>query len=193
MRLFVTVGTQFPFDRLVRSVDEWLARHPGVAAFGQIGPSMYRPRHMRSEAFIDAEECRRRVKAATVVIAHAGMGSIITALELGKPIIVMPRSAGLDEHRNDHQLATARNMLAQGRVIVAFDEAHLTEKLNQLDSLSASREISTEASPRLLSALRHFIVTGQPLAPAEFSERPAPEVEFDDELQGIPSPVLAGR
>lgn len=161
MRLFVTVGTQFPFDRLVRCVDEWLESHREVQAFAQVGPTAFKPRNMEYGPFIDAERCRREAAQASVIIAHAGMGSILTALELGKPIIVMPRHAALDEHRNDHQHSTAQHMLAQGRVIVAFDEAHLLEKLNHLDSFYESPAIHRHASPRLLGALRRFVTTGQ--------------------------------
>ena len=40
MNLFLTVGTQLPFDRLTRAVDAWLDDHPEYAdhVFGQIGP-----------------------------------------------------------------------------------------------------------------------------------------------------------
>ena len=44
--------------------------------------------------------------AAAAIVAHAGMGTILTALETGKRLLVMPRRAALGEHRNDHQLAT---------------------------------------------------------------------------------------
>ena len=161
MRLFVTVGTQFPFDRLVRTVDEWVGRTAGVTAFAQVGPGNYRPRHMQFAPFVAADECRRHVEEASAVVAHAGMGSIISALELSKPIVVMPRVAAKGEHRNDHQLATAKSLLALGKVTVAFDESHLLEKLANLEQLSTHRKISRHASPRLIEALREFISTGE--------------------------------
>jgi UDP-N-acetylglucosamine transferase subunit ALG13 len=161
MKLFVTVGTQYPFDRLVRTVDEWADGHPQAEIFAQVGPGRYVPRNIRSVRFIDADECVRRAEWADLVIAHAGMGSIITALELSKPIVVMPRRAELGEHRNDHQLGTTRKLLAQGKVIVAFDEAHLREKLNQLQQLTSHQRGCGQASPRLLAAVRDFVVTGR--------------------------------
>ncbi len=118
------------------TVDEWCARHPEARAFGQIGPADYLPRNFKS-ATIDVAECRRRVEESNLVIAHAGMGSIITALELSKPIIVMPRRASLGEHRNEHQLATSRRLLSQGRISVAFDESDLMEKLNRIEEFAA--------------------------------------------------------
>jgi UDP-N-acetylglucosamine transferase subunit ALG13 len=94
---------------------------------------------------------------ADVIVAHAGMGSIITALELSIPIIVMPRKADLGEHRNDHQIATAKRFLEQGRIHVAFDEIELTEKLDQLDDLKVLGDISSHASPGLLDTISAFI------------------------------------
>ena len=113
--IFVTVGTQGQFDRLIRTVDEWAGLRGRTDVFAQTGPSDYRPEHIRSKPFIDPTEFRKHVESASLVIAHAGMGSIITALEFGKHIIVMPRRADLGEHRNDHQVATAKRFAATGR------------------------------------------------------------------------------
>jgi UDP-N-acetylglucosamine transferase subunit ALG13 len=161
--IFVAVGTQLPFDRMVRTIDDWAGSHGQSDVFGQIGPSTYKPRHMEWREFIAAPEFRRRVAEAEVVIAHAGMGSIITALELGKPILVMPRRAALGEHRNDHQVATARQFLAQGRIQVAFDEQELLRRLNTLHDLKSSpvNGLGTTASPRLIAALRSVIHAGE--------------------------------
>jgi UDP-N-acetylglucosamine transferase subunit ALG13 len=160
--IFVTVGTQLPFDRMVKTVDAWAGKNKDVDVFGQIGPTDYEPRHFAYAQFLDAPECRRRIEQASVVVAHAGMGTILTALELGKPVVVMPRRADLGEHRNEHQLSTARNLLAQGRVIVAMDEVHLVEKLQNLNRLTdAGQRIGRFASPSLISAIERFIHHGE--------------------------------
>jgi UDP-N-acetylglucosamine transferase subunit ALG13 len=158
--IFVTVGTQVHFDRLVRTVDEWAGLRRRSDVFAQIGPSTYRPKHIQTRRFIDPTEFRTRVESATAVIAHAGMGSIITALEFGKRIIVMPRQANLGEQRNDHQIATAKRFAEQGRIIVAFNEQELLDKLNQLDLFRETEGVSAQASPCLIGAIRMFIETG---------------------------------
>ncbi|HET6249637.1 MAG TPA: glycosyltransferase [Tepidisphaeraceae bacterium] len=160
--IFVTVGTQLPFDRLVKTVDEWASVRPYADAFAQIGPAKYRPKSMPFAEFLDADECRKKTEQADVVVAHAGMGSILTALELGRPVLVMPRLAALGEHRNDHQLATAKKLLAQGRIFVAFDETELLEKLEFLNKYQATERLPVCACPSLLSTLRSF-VNGQKL------------------------------
>jgi UDP-N-acetylglucosamine transferase subunit ALG13 len=154
--IFVTVGTQLPFDRLITAVDHWAGAHPGHRVFAQIGPSA-RPRHIESRDFISPAECEQRIRDANVVVAHAGMGTILTALELGTPVLVMPRRAELGEHRNDHQLATARWFADIGSVSVAFDELELASRLAQVEERTGSRQISRYASADFISALRGFI------------------------------------
>ncbi len=155
--IFVTVGTSTPFDRLVRAMDEWAGLHGRDDIFAQIGLSDYRPKHLESVKLLDPSEFRDRFNSAQFVVAHAGMGSIITALEIGKPIVIMPRRAHLGEHRSDHQFATANQFIQQRGIIVALNEQELLHKLNQAEILPLGSQISAEASPRLISTVRTFI------------------------------------
>lgn len=155
--IFVTVGAQMPFDRMVKAVDEWAARRGRADVFAQIGPTDWRPAHVAWTRFLPPPEFSAKVSEASVIVAHAGMGSIITALATGKPILVMPRRGDLRETRNDHQVATARRFLEMGRVGVAMDENELGERLDHLDELRAAGRIGPYASEQLLGALRGFI------------------------------------
>jgi UDP-N-acetylglucosamine transferase subunit ALG13 len=86
------------------------------------------------------------------------MGSIISAMSQGKPILVMPRCASLREHRNDHQLATARRFRELGRILVAMDAQELDAQLNQkVQNIPAASRIGLYASSELLAAVRGFI------------------------------------
>jgi UDP-N-acetylglucosamine transferase subunit ALG13 len=162
--IFVTVGTQLRFDRLVSVVDEWAAGRPASEVFAQVGPTELEPRHIAYRQFISPAECRERMRGARAIVAHAGMGTILTALELGKPVLVMPRLAALGEHRNDHQVATARRFEELGRVSVAYDEHDLPAKLEELERLAAGAPISPYAPDRFISALRAFIEEPSALA-----------------------------
>lgn len=155
--IFVTVGAQMAFDRLVAAVDEWAGRTPGADVFAQIGPSELRPRHVRWELFLDPAAFRERVIACEAIVAHAGMGSILTALEYGKPILVMPRRGDLQETRNDHQVATAARFREMGRVAVADDATQLAPWLDRIKDLRAAERISPHASPALIEALRDVV------------------------------------
>jgi UDP-N-acetylglucosamine transferase subunit ALG13 len=167
--IFVTVGTQVQFDRLIRTVDKWAGTRGRTDVFAQTGPSEYHSQHIYTKPFIDPTEFRNRVESASLVIAHAGMGSIITALELGKQIIVMPRRASLREHRNDHQFATAKQFAEQGRIKVALTEQELVDKLDQLEVLHEAERLSEQASPYLIATIRTFIETGH----SRFEDRDA--------------------
>ena len=101
--ILVTVGAQMPFDRLIAAVDHWAEVSGCTDIFAQIGDTEFRPKHLRWTQFVNPDQFRELVESADLVVAHAGMGSVLTALELGKPIIVMPHSfvswivAGLGE------------------------------------------------------------------------------------------------
>lgn len=155
--IFVTVGAQMPFDRLIEAMDAWAGEHADARVFAQIGTTAYEPRNMDWTRLLDPPEFRERMSAASVVVAHAGMGTILTALELGVPLVVMPRRGDLRETRNDHQVATAERFGALGRVSNAADARELAEHLDRLDALGQSAPIARHASPELLDALRRLV------------------------------------
>jgi UDP-N-acetylglucosamine transferase subunit ALG13 len=155
--IFVTVGAQMPFDRMIRAVDDWAESRGRTDIFAQIGTSEFRPKFIRYSQLLTPDDFRRKVGEATILVAHAGMGSILTALQAGKPILVMPRRGDLRETRNDHQVSTARRFLALGKVAVAMDETELALKLDTLERLATTEPISPHASPELLDAVRAFI------------------------------------
>ncbi|MFG0259652.1 MAG: glycosyltransferase [Phycisphaerales bacterium JB041] len=163
--ILVTVGAQMPFDRMTRAIDAWAAERGRTDIFAQIGTTDFVPRAIEWTPFLEPEEFKARVRDADILVAHAGMGSIISALEAGKPILVMPRRGDLRETRNDHQVATAERFLEMGRVSVAFDEEELKTKLDMLDSMRASGAISPWASPELIAGIRSFINTDRATPP----------------------------
>lgn len=158
--IFVTVGTQLPFDRLIRAIDDWAGGND-VDAFAQIGPSQYQPRNMRWTGFITPTDCRMRVLEAQLIVAHAGMGSILTAMECAKPIIIMPRRAELGEHRNDHQVATARKFseMSLPGVTVAMDESDLVVRLGNLWASPLPGALGGRASDELLTEISQFLTS----------------------------------
>ena len=158
--IFLTVGTQLKFDRLVRAVDAWAGAHPETRVFAQIGPSDYVPEHMEWAKSIEPPEFAERFAAANVLVGHAGMGTILSCLENEKRLVVMPRMARYQEHRNDHQLATAKCFSHLKHVKVAYGEAELHDCLEHLMDLKPGGRIDKVASPELIAGLRTFLETG---------------------------------
>ena len=156
--ILLSVGTQLPFDRLVRAVDEWAETTGHTDVVAQVGPSTYLPRVLNAFPFLGPDAFRELQSAATIMISHAGMGSILTAMEYGKPIIVMPRDHARGEHRNGHQLATAERFKDVPGVYVAFNQQDLTDHLGRLADLSGSSGMSPHAPASFTDRLRQFIV-----------------------------------
>lgn len=155
--IFLTVGYQMGFDRLVSAVDTWAGEHPKQEVFAQIGPDGLPPKHMNWVRFLEPSEFNSHVTDCDAIVAHAGMGSILLSLQYEKPILVMPRKGSLMETRNDHQLATAREFASNGKVLVAMDESEISEKLDALLNARPAERISSVASEELLATIREFI------------------------------------
>ena len=154
--IFLTVGTQFPFDRLVMAIDRLLDE--GLMTedvFGQVGQSTYTPRHFEAVASLEKRAYDDRFRQASAIISHAGMGAITMALDQGKPLLVMPRQRKYKEVVNDHQGALADRFEALGHILVAWDETQLREKVQQLGSfVPRPRQAEPEAVAR---KIRHFL------------------------------------
>lgn len=155
--IFVTVGGQLPFDRLVHAVDDWAAQSQYRAVFAQIGDSQDPPRHIRWQRFLTAVEFRRAATEADAIVAHAGIGTILTALALRKTLLVMPRRERLGEHRNDHQWATVRHLGRLAGLVAAHDERELVAWLPHLDTLAPLAARDLPERQRLVAFLRLFI------------------------------------
>jgi len=155
--ILVTVGGQMPFDRLVRAVDEWAGSRHRDDVFAQIGRTALRPVHIQWTDFLPPAEMRARFDAASLIVAHAGTGSILMALECCKRIIIMPRRSDLRETRHDHQIATAKGFSTFRNLAVALDAAELWAHLDNHESLTLDKPISCSASPHLIRAILDFV------------------------------------
>ncbi|MEZ6018301.1 MAG: glycosyltransferase [Planctomycetota bacterium] len=188
-QVFVTVGSQMPFARLVDAVDRWLdaraaASGAGGAAllplqvFGQIGAAARPTRAFPSVAALSASEYEARVAEADLVVAHAGTGTIFTALRYGTPLLVLARRADLAETRNDHQDATALRFEARGLLEYARDEQDLADRLTRWAAAPRARDhaqaaFAATASGPLVERLRGFFdeaLGGASAAPARAPE-----------------------
>jgi len=155
--IYVTVGTQLPFDRLIKTMDEWAGANPSAEVFAQIGPSEIKARHITCVPFVTPDISNQKFREAELVVSHAGMGSIITALKHKKPILILPRLASLGEHRNDHQLATAKWLGVRKGINVAWSELEIPKFLDGQIQLSQGDEISDSANPEFINKLRDVI------------------------------------
>lgn len=160
--IFVTTGTQLPFDRLLRAMDDWAAAHPGHRVEAQTGNSGIALPHLATQAFLPKPRMDAAFTAADVIVGHAGMGTILTGLSLGKPVIVMPRKSALGEHRNDHQAATAQRLAHLPGLHVVEEAEDLADSLDAC--LSGGAACAATATPvpgnALVRSVAQFVRTG---------------------------------
>ncbi|GGM86331.1 glucosyl transferase [Dyadobacter beijingensis] len=163
--IFVTIGTQAPFDRLIKAIDEIAPQLNGERVVAQVFESSYQVKNLETVGFLSPDEFNTYFDEARLVVAHAGMGTIISALTQAKPLLILPRLASMGEHRNDHQIATAKKMQDLGYVQVAFDEQELVSKLLKMSAgangSAASPQIRKVASDTLISSVRGYIFSNK--------------------------------
>jgi UDP-N-acetylglucosamine transferase subunit ALG13 len=155
--IIVTVGTQLPFDRLVKAMDD-LAPSLVEPVFAQVGSNSYSPTNIRYRSSLPATEFDSLLKDCELIVGHAGIGTVLMAQKLQKPIVVMPRLARHGEHRNDHQLATVSQIKDRPGVFVAENETELGSVVH--DALQTPYRPHDVGSGRevLLGAVNDFIV-----------------------------------
>ncbi len=154
--IMLTVGTQLPFDRLVKLVDEWAINNPEVEILAQIASGTYTPKHMEYVDYLDEKRYAEVFSKAKIVLAHAGMGSVISSLMASKPVIVYPRKASLGEHRNEHQLASCEKLSGLKGCYIAYDSKALYSTLDRISSLEGG-SIAPYANNDLLETIDNFI------------------------------------
>ena len=155
--IFVTVGTnEAPFDRLVERFDR-VERDEHVII--QCGASSIRPARAECVDFISFTELVEHVRAARIVVTHAGVGSVAVALANGKHPIVVPRLARFGEAVDDHQLAFARRFAATGQVRLVEDLEELPAALEETGDAAEVHTPTGMLARELRAYIEHAVVS----------------------------------
>ncbi|MEE4200888.1 glycosyltransferase [Erythrobacter sp.] len=157
--ILVTVGMQLGFDRLIRAMDA-LAPELGMKVVAQTGRGEYRPANMEAHQALAPTRFEELASRARVLVSHAGIGTVLTAQRLGKPIVLMPRRADLGEHRNDHQVATVCQLAGRDGILVALGETELGVRIGEALGSKPAPDQPSPKQAQLEAAIRHFITAG---------------------------------
>ena len=137
---FVSVGNATQsFSRLLDGVTA-IARELPQPVFVQSGSTPFPADGGDGAPFLAMSEFENRVARSTLLIMHAGAGSMITAVRAGKVPVVMPRRACHGEHVDDHQVEFARELLQAGRVVIAAEPADLLAAVHEALTLQANTQ-----------------------------------------------------
>jgi UDP-N-acetylglucosamine transferase subunit ALG13 len=158
MILVITgMSTTKSFDRLIIEMDK-IARSGKIPddVLIQTGCSKYNAKYAKSIDFLDTTQLEEEMKKCRVVVSHAGVGTIMDARRLGKPIIVLPRDQKFQEHVDDHQMKTALSLEVEEGIFIAWKESDLIGMI--LKALSYKwQEKQSEEKDKLIGYLRSLI------------------------------------
>jgi beta-1,4-N-acetylglucosaminyltransferase len=162
--VFVTVGTT-SFDSLVKAVDSFEVKDE---LFGrgythlliQMGRGSFIPKKcdgkdgsLSVDYFTFSSSIADSMRAASLVISHAGSGSIFEALKLRKPLIVVVNEDLMDNHQSElaEELAERKHLFC-----ACPQNLHQVIKTMDLDSLVPYPSSSATSVSKLINRFLGF-------------------------------------
>lgn len=153
--IFVVTGTQLAFPRLIGAMDA-LAPELGEKVIAQVGPDSTPRPNIETHVKLAPARFEELFREARIIVAHAGVGSILSAKRTQRPLIVVPRRFDLGEHRNDHQQATAKELERMTGVRIAWDIDMLPALLKE-GAIPPADPTPGPLADALLTRLKDFI------------------------------------
>ncbi len=151
--IFVTVGTQdVNFDRLLNAVQKEVKKgNIKEEVIVQSGNSKFTSDVMKVSNFFSPSEYKELIKKSSLVITHAGVGTIIDAVNANKVVIASPRLAKYKEATNDHQLQIIKKFSDMGYIIPLKDPNKLENALKEATIFKPKKYVSnTENMVKLI-------------------------------------------
>lgn len=132
--ILVLLGTQDkPFTRLLDEIDalkkEKIIKDEIVV---QAGLTKYKSKNMEIHGLIQIDELMKLMEKSDLVITHGGVGSILSALQLGKKVIAVPRLEEYGEHTNNHQIQIVNEFYKTGYILKADNPSDLENVLKKV-------------------------------------------------------------
>ncbi|KAF7041093.1 hypothetical protein CFC21_050923 [Triticum aestivum] len=159
--VFVTVGTTC-FDALVKVVDseevkQALLQKGYTDLRIQMGRGTYTPSkasgnsNLQVEHFTFLPSIADNIREASLVISHAGSGSIFETLRLGKPLIVVVNEDLMDNHQSE----LAEELAERNHLLCAHPQT-LRETVEAMDLNALQPYVPGEAKP-VVALINQFL------------------------------------
>lgn len=138
-RATVSLGSEiWPFPRAIERVEGLL---PEADITWQVGTTEYPKDGRLLPQWLPADELRSAIGQSDVVVMHAGVGSVLVALDEGRVPVILPRRQRHKEMVDDHQTEIAA-LLADRGLAISVDPDELTlEHLVRAASMGARRRV----------------------------------------------------
>jgi len=134
--ILVILGTwRMPFERPLKEIESLIIS--GVIkekVVVQAGVTKFPSTHMEVHDFLDKDDFDRLYREASLIITHAGEGSIILGLQYHKKLITIARLTKYNEHIDDHQLDILNVFSPKGYLLAWEDGEKLEDVLNRVEA-----------------------------------------------------------
>ena len=155
--IYVTVGSHYQsFDRLLKKINNLTGLFDEEVVM-QTGYSTYLPKRATYFHFCPMQKAEGLIQKAALIVSHAGIGTIISARQFKKPIVIVPRLKKYHEHNNDHQLEIAEAMKTRPGVRVVEDLGLLEEAIRELRGKPWTEGIEEVGKRGVIKVIREFL------------------------------------
>lgn len=158
IKLFVPLGTQkFPFGRIITALNQQVDKGKYKADEIVMQSALY-PINPKFTHFglIPNEDFNRYMRESEVVVTHSGVNSIISCMEMGRPLVVCPRLHEYGEHVDNHQMEIATLMRDKYDVLICTDMKDLPELIEKAKTHKYKPWVSHRVE--LLEAIKGLII-----------------------------------
>jgi len=150
--ILVSLGThEQPFERALEIIAPLAQEDSLVIQHGHTPPRT--DVHASWIEFTTYDELVGLMSEAEAVVCHAGVGTIMSALGVGKCPIVVARRAQFGEHVDDHQLQIATTFAERGIIVACSSPASIVACLTKArECASAGYERQGDLAAAVASA-----------------------------------------
>lgn len=145
--ILVLLGTQDkPFTRLIETIDNLIVKKLiKEEVIAQLGFTKYKSKNIKGFDLIPSDELNKLIKKADLIITHGGVGSILSAVQMNKKVIAVPRLALYKEHTNDHQIQIVDEFAKTGYILKADNPSDLEQVLKKVKAFKPQKYVSNNA------------------------------------------------
>ena len=156
--ILVLLGTQNnDFHRLLQEVERNIKiGNIKEKVIVQAGFTKYNSNKMQIFDLTSKEKLNSLVKEASLIITHAGVGSIEMALENDKKVIAVPRLKKYGEHVNDHQLDIEREFDKKG-LLIGIDNVNELESAIKKSKNFIQNKYVKKDNEKVVNIIKTFI------------------------------------
>lgn len=121
----------------------------------QNGHTSFQSEYLDIRPFMAPHELEELYQQADIIITHAGTGSIVRGVKLGKKVIAIPRLSSKGEHVDDHQLEILKQFSDMGYVLPWNENDNLEILLERIEQFFPKKYVSNKIT--IINYLKDYI------------------------------------